>query len=84
MPYDPDDLGLDLLHAQGLPECMACRKKSDGAVTVTENGVVTILCGTHHDEWRRETRSGTPITAAGFAADLRFGHYRACWEATIE
>jgi hypothetical protein len=89
------DLGLDLDRARNLPECAACRKKSDGAVTFHFlYGDLVSLCGTHYDEWlRSEPRSIigrerlSPAELIGqfarlrvFVARLRRERYAACWD----
>lgn len=84
MTFDHDDLGIDLDRIRALPECAACRKKSDGHKKAPDG---TILCGRHFDEWamsRYVDGSKPKITAADFAANLRSTTYRACWEAKIE
>lgn len=85
MTYDPDDLGLDMERAKALPECAACRKKSDGFKIVA--GIA--VCGAHYDEWMatnaaREAKRWPRVSIAEFALGLREGHFKACWEATID
>lgn len=80
------DVGLDLERAKALPECHACRKKSDGAKRAADG---TVLCGTHFDgflatlfpnsEW-----FGKGLSPAQYAQKLRETVYRACWEAKVE
>lgn len=84
MPYNPDDLGLDLLHAAALPECGACRKKSDGGKSVREGLKFTVLCGTHLDEWMRMKKDDPHLSAADFAQTLRLTRYKSCWDAKLE
>lgn len=83
--FDHDELGIDLERAKALPECSACRKKSDGAQTI--GGVV--LCGTDFDAWsrvnaERSARRWPRVSAEAWAAEQRSGKYRACWEAKVE
>lgn len=81
MTYNPDDLGLDLERAKALPECMACRKKSDGARMI--GGVV--FCGTHADEfWKQANDVGGFKIPMDFAVNLRATKYRNCWTATLD
>jgi hypothetical protein len=88
-PFDHDDLGIDLEWAKSLPECQACRKRTDGAKRCPDG---TNLCGTHFDEWiarrwradEKGVRSDRNLTAADFARELREGKFRPCWEAKIE
>lgn len=84
MPFDHESLGIDLEYIARLPECHACRKKSDGAKTCPDG---TVLCGTHFDEWLAERYSAAgpmTITAADYARRQREGKYRPCWEAKLE
>jgi hypothetical protein len=86
MSFDHDELGIDLDRVATLPECAACRKKSDGAKTVTApDGKKTTLCGTHYDEWltRRYTERVAP-SAEDFARELRIGKFKPCWDAKID
>lgn len=75
----PEETGLDFDRAASLPECHACRKKSDGAKIIEG----TVLCGAHYDEWmiRRYKRGSAKISAAEFARELRTGRFWRCWEA---
>lgn len=82
--FDHDDLGIDLDSAAKLPECHACRKKSDGAKVVEELGNKIVLCGAHFDEWLARHKRRDFILASDFARELREGRYRPCWEAKIE
>jgi hypothetical protein len=88
MSFDHDDLGIDLDRVAVLPECMACRKKSDGCAVIIEfhegAETKTILCGKHYDEWTNRRRLGDTITARAFAASLREGRFRPCWEAKMD
>jgi hypothetical protein len=79
----PDDLGVDLEHAKALPECAACRKKSDGAKRAADG---TVLCGTHLDEYLATLFPASLIrgeSPAVFAARLRRERYAACWAASF-
>ena len=79
--FDHEELGIDLDRVAAIPECHACRKKSDGHI-VTRDG--TVLCGKHFDEWAHRRAFGDSITPAEFARELREGRYKPCWEAKLE
>lgn len=83
MPWDHNDLGIDLQRAKSLPICDACRKQSDGCQRCPDG---TILCGTHYDEWLQKNwatyRLGKALTASDYASELRNGKFKRCWEAT--
>jgi len=81
--FDHDELGIDLKRAANLPECQACRKKSDGFKRCPDG---TILCGRHFDAWlvSRYSPVGSTVTAADFAKSLREGPFKPCWDAKIE
>lgn len=79
------DVGLDLERAKALPECAACRKKSDGAKRAADG---TVLCGTHFDEFLatlfpKSEWFGKGLSPAAFAQRLRETRYAACWTATV-
>jgi hypothetical protein len=89
------DLGLDLDRARNLPECAACRKKSDGA---KQTGGLW-LCGTHTDEWMVSPEWREPYQQGGpdlfdpkeyrrrldlFVARLRRERYAACWDVSTD
>jgi hypothetical protein len=84
IPLDPFDLGLD--DVSRYPTCLACRKKSDGAVKVTDEPY-DYLCGTHYDEWMlspeyKGFRAGAFSLSGSFAAfvrRLRDERYSTCW-----
>lgn len=64
--------------------CMACRKRSDGAVQVTGPARAFIyLCGTHYDEclaaWKLAGDVDFFVFAVAFTKDLREGKYAPCW-----
>ena len=85
MSFEHDDLGIDLDFSRRLPECFCCRKKTDGFRRLNWEGEITVLCGTHFDEWlRRRYQGDHDLTPEKFAKELREGKYRPCWEAKID